>query len=126
MEQDIKQVCPRYHHAVELIGRRWTGAILILLLQGRTRFNELANCIPDISDRMLSERLKELEAEGVVRRIVLPETPVRVEYQLTDKGRSLQAAVSAISDWAESWLAAPDESDSGDQDSADQQERSSA
>jgi DNA-binding HxlR family transcriptional regulator len=105
--KEIDQVCPRYHRAVELIGRRWTGAIMVLLLQGSTRFNELASSIPEMSDRMLSERLKELEVEGIVRRIVLPETPVRVEYQLTDKGHALQAAVSAISEWAEAWLPEP-------------------
>ncbi|MEX2536909.1 MAG: winged helix-turn-helix transcriptional regulator [Trueperaceae bacterium] len=97
-------VCPRYHHAVELLGRRWTGAIVVLLLEGKTRFNELSASIPQMSDRMLSERLKELEAEKIVKRTVIPETPVRVEYRLTEKGRALQAAVAAISEWAESWL----------------------
>jgi DNA-binding HxlR family transcriptional regulator len=106
--KDLGQVCPRYHRAVELVGRRWTGAILVLLLEGRTRFSEVAASIPEMSDRMLSERLKELEAEGIVRRNVLPETPVRVEYLLTDKGRALQSAVSAISGWAETWLPDPD------------------
>lgn len=108
---DRELVCPRYHHAVEVIGRRWTGAILVLLLSGRTRFNELAASIPEMSDRMLSERLKELEAEGIVRRHVTPETPVRVDYQLTEKGRALQAAVSAISKWAEEWLPASEAPD---------------
>lgn len=103
---DLDMVCPRYHHAIELIGRRWTGAILVLLLAGRTRFNELAASIPEMSDRMLSERLKELETEGIVKRNVTPQTPVRVDYQLTEKGRALQAAVSAVSEWAEEWLPA--------------------
>ena len=101
-------VCPRYHHAVELLGKRWTGAIVVLLLGGANRFNELASRIPEMSDRMLSERLKELEAEGIVERVVLPETPVRVEYRLTEKGRSLQDAVGAISEWAERWLPLPE------------------
>lgn len=105
--EDMANVCPRYHRAVELLGRRWTGAIVILLLQGVSRFNELAARIPEMSDRMLSERLKELEAEGIVKRTVRPETPVRVEYGLTEKGRALQTAVSAISEWAETWLPAP-------------------
>ena len=112
--KDLANVCPRYHRAVELLGRRWTGAIVVLLLQGASRFNELAGKIPEMSDRMLSERLKELEAEGIVQRVVLPETPVRVEYRLTDKGRALQAAVTAISDWAEAWLPLPAEKEPGD------------
>lgn len=77
---------------------------MVLLLQGCNRFTELSASIPEMSDRMLSERLKELESEEIVQRVVIPETPVRVEYRLTDKGRALQNAVSAISEWAENWL----------------------
>jgi len=101
---DSASVCPKYHRAVELIGRRWTGAIVNVLLQGRRRFNEIADCIPDISDRMLVERLRELEAEAILVRIVVAETPVRVEYELTQKGRALEGAVRAIGDWAERWV----------------------
>jgi DNA-binding HxlR family transcriptional regulator len=100
--------CPRFHAAVELIGGRWTGAIIRVLLQGRTRYAVLRGAIPQISDRMLSARLKELEAELIVRRIVTPETPVRVEYELTKKGRALHDAVDAIAAWAEAWLPASD------------------
>jgi DNA-binding HxlR family transcriptional regulator len=96
--------CPRYHHAVELIGRRWTGVILRALLHGATRFSEVRDAVPALSDRLLSERLKELEAEGVVERRVIPATPVRVEYHLTDKGRALQDAVAAISSWADAYI----------------------
>ena len=96
--------CPRYHHAVELVGRRWAGAIVRALLASPRRFNELRGCIPDISDRMLAERLRELEAEGVLTRTVLPDTPVRVEYALTEKGRALETAVLAIGAWAERWV----------------------
>jgi DNA-binding HxlR family transcriptional regulator len=81
--------CPLYHGAVELIGRRWTGAILRALLAGQTRFSEITAVVPGLSDRLLSERLKELESEGIVTRLVIPETPVRVEYHLTAKGRDL-------------------------------------
>jgi DNA-binding HxlR family transcriptional regulator len=98
--------CPRFHAAVELIGGRWTGAIIRTLLQGRTRYAALRAAIPQISDRMLSARLKELEAELIVRRIVTPDTPVRVEYELTKKGRALHEAVEAIAAWAESWIPA--------------------
>src|SRR6266545_6657521 len=94
-------LCARFHRAVELIGGRWTGAVIHLLLNGRLRFAELRAAIPDISDRMLSERLRELEAEGVVARRVVPETPVRVEYELTRKGRGLEKALDAIAAWAE-------------------------
>ena len=100
-------VCPRYHQAVELLGRRWAGAIIRLLLSGPCRYNELRARIPDISDRMLAERLKELELEGVVVRTVLPEAPIGVEYALTEKGKALEVPVMAIGKWAEKWLAAP-------------------
>ncbi len=101
------KLCERYHHAVELLGRRWAGAIVRILLDGPARYNELRATIPDISDRMLAERLRELEAEGVLTRTVLPDAPVRVEYSLTEKGRGLEASISAIGRWAERWLPAP-------------------
>lgn len=100
-------LCPRYHHAVELLGRRWAGAIICILLRGPARYNEIRAEIPDISDRMLAERLKELESEGLLVRTVIPQPPVGVEYRLTEKGRGLEAAVSAIARWAERWLPAP-------------------
>jgi len=101
--------CPYFHRAVELIGRRWTGAIVRALLRGVVHFSELTRAIPDLSDRMLSERLKELEAEGIVVRTVIPAMPVRVEYRLTEKGRTLEPVLDAISQWAGEWLIAPPE-----------------
>src|SRR5262245_17978471 len=103
----VEGFCPRYLHAVELVGRRWTGAIVRALLAGPARYNEIRATIPDLSDRMLSERLRELEAEGIVHRSVIPEVPVRVEYSLTDKGRALEQAILAIARWAERWVEAP-------------------
>jgi DNA-binding HxlR family transcriptional regulator len=100
-------LCGRFHKAVELVGRRWSGAIVFLLLRSRCRFATLRDAIPDITDRMLSERLQELEREGVVERTVIPETPVRVEYSLTKKGRELARAIEALTDWAEKWVALP-------------------
>lgn len=97
--------CPDYHHAVELIGKRWTGAVLRELLNGTVRFSDLRAAIPGLSDRLLSERLKELEAEGVVERRVLPESPVRIEYLLTEKGRDLEGVVKSVSRWADRWVA---------------------
>lgn len=98
------QLCARFHRAVELIGGRWTGAVIQLLFTGRMRFAQLRAAIPDISDRMLSERLRELEAEGIIERIVIPDTPVRVEYELTEKGRALEHALAAVGKWAEKWV----------------------
>src|SRR3954471_19225318 len=97
-------LCAKFHKAVELIGGRWTGAVIRLLLSERMRFAELRGAIPDISDRMLSERLRELETEGIVARIVVPDTPVRVEYELTEKGRALEQALCAVGRWAERWV----------------------
>ncbi len=96
--------CPKFHHAVELIGRRWTGAIVRAMLSGVTQFSGLRESVPGLSDRMLSERLKELEAEGIVLRTVIPEMPVRITYALTEKGRALSDVLDAISLWAERWL----------------------
>jgi DNA-binding HxlR family transcriptional regulator len=104
--QDIPTLCPRFHRASELIGRRWTGAILYVLLKARCRFATLRTAVKGITDRMLSERLQELEEEGIVERTVVPETPVRVEYELTKKGRELMAAIDAIAEWAERWIPA--------------------
>ena len=96
-------VCPKYHAAVELVGRRWTGAILSAMLMGATRFTDIIHAVPGLSDRLLSERLKELEQENIVERIVHPETPVRIEYRLTEKGHELNVAISALTDWAARW-----------------------
>ena len=96
--------CPRYQEAVELIGRRWNGAVVRMLVARPRRFAELAAGIPDISDRMLSERLRELEGAGVVSRSVVPDIPVRVEYSLTDKGLDLETAIRSLARWAERWI----------------------
>lgn len=101
---DLTGFCPHYHEAVELIGRRWSGAILRSMLSGAQRFSEIGAPIPGLSDRLLSERLKEFESAGLADRIVIPETPIRVEYRLTDKGRSLNPVVMALTTWAEEWL----------------------
>lgn len=101
---ELSPFCPRFHHAVEIVGKRWTGAIIRALLAGKTRFSEITGTVPGLSDRLLSERLQELEAEGIVERRVVPEKPVRVEYHLTEKGDALATAVSALSHWAETWV----------------------
>jgi len=104
MAQIVPQVGARFHRAVELIGSRWTGAIIHTLMQGKTRYALIKAAIPDITDRMLSERLRSLEAEDLVTRWVIADTPVRVEYELTDKGRSLESALHEISAWADRWI----------------------
>ncbi len=108
-DQHLSAFCPRYHHAAELIGRRWTGAILRVLISGPHRFNELLATIPGLSDRLLSERLRELEAEGLVIRHVLAGPPVRVEYSLTERGYDLEQVIRTIAAWAEKWLPLPEE-----------------
>lgn len=95
--------CPGYNRAVEIIGRRWAGAVIRAMLGGAVRFSEIRDAADGITDRMLSQRLKDLEAEGVLLRTVQPETPVRIEYHLTDKGRDLADVVGAISQWADQW-----------------------
>src|SRR5919201_3901526 len=102
--------CPFYHEAVELIGRRWTGAIVAVLLDhGPLRFSEIAQAVPELSDRLLSERMKELEARGVVVRHVDPGPPVRVTYALTPMGAELQPALQELKSWARHWLAQEDQ-----------------
>jgi DNA-binding HxlR family transcriptional regulator len=97
--------CPHYHEAIELVGKRWTGAILAVLLEGGTmRFSEVAQAVPQLSDRLLSERMKELEARGLVERRVIHSTPARVEYELTDMGRDLAPAIQALTAWGRRWL----------------------
>jgi DNA-binding HxlR family transcriptional regulator len=110
--RELTRFCPAYHRAVELIGRRWTGAILRALLTDVRRFNDLAAVVPGLSDRMLAERLRELEAEDVVVRTVIPESPVRVEYSLTRKGRDLEVVVRAVAGWADTWVSKEDCADS--------------
>lgn len=102
-QDHVTAFCPAYRRAMELIGRRWTGAILRVLLSGATRFSDVTAVVPGLSDRLLSERLKELEAEGIVTRDVTPAIPVRIDYRLTEKGRALHDVIVAVSTWAETW-----------------------
>jgi DNA-binding HxlR family transcriptional regulator len=104
-EEGRSAFCPDFHSAVELVGRRWTGCIVRALLSGETRFSAIAETVPGMSDRMLSERLRELEEEGVLIRTVFPDTPVRIDYTLTEKGRELAPVVDALSAWADKWAA---------------------
>lgn len=96
-------MCPRFENAFELLGKRWTGLIIRTLLNGQNRFSDIEEAIPNMSARMLTERFKELEKEGIIMRKVYPETPVRIEYELTEKGRDLQSVMDEIQKWAEKW-----------------------
>jgi DNA-binding HxlR family transcriptional regulator len=98
--------CPLYHEAVELIGRRWTGAILRVLMDGPLRFSQIGQAVPELSDRLLSERMKELESRGIVERTVIPGPPLRVEYALSPMGKELEPALSELQRWAGRWLGA--------------------
>ncbi|WP_394822172.1 winged helix-turn-helix transcriptional regulator [Pendulispora albinea] len=104
MTRYSRALCPNYQAAVNLIGKRWTGLVLLILMDGPARFGELLEKLEVVGDRILSERLKELEAEGVVERRVLPTHPVRVEYELTEKGRALAPVIDALAKWGDTWV----------------------
>lgn len=97
-------MCPRYEAAMELLGKKWTGLIIRVLLGGPRRFKDIKEQIPEMSDRVLSERMKELEDAQILVRNVYPETPVRIEYELTAKGKSLEPVIQEIQQWGEKWL----------------------
>ncbi|SDO13090.1 winged helix-turn-helix transcriptional regulator [Alkalicoccus daliensis] len=97
-------MCPKFESAFQLLGKRWNGLIIRVLLHGPARFRDISTNIPNMSDKMLVDRLKQLEEIGVVERNVYPETPVRIEYQLSDKGRALEPALDEIQAWAEAWV----------------------
>src|SRR5256714_10805851 len=103
-EAAVRGCCPLYREAVELVGGRWTGGILGVLMDGPLRFSEIAQAVPELSDRLLSERMKELEARGIVERNVRPGPPLRVEYSLSRMGRELEPALTELEHWAHRWL----------------------
>lgn len=96
-------VCPHFHEAIELIGKRWTGAIVWALTERPMRYAELGKAVPGLSDRLLSQRLRELEEEGLVARQVEAGSPVRVTYSLTEAGRELEPAIRELKTWAKRW-----------------------
>jgi DNA-binding HxlR family transcriptional regulator len=102
-DRNAPAFCSVYTEAVELIGRRWTGAIVRALNNGVERFSDLADTIEGISFKMLSERLKELEDTGIVARIVTPGRPVQISYSLTEKGKALAITLRSIAEWAYQW-----------------------
>jgi len=102
-ETNYDTMCPKFEAAFKILGKRWNALIIRTLLGGERRFSELHATIPALSDRMLSERLRELETEGVVIRKVFVEIPIRIEYSLSEKGRTLKPALEEIQRWAETW-----------------------
>lgn len=97
-------LCPKFESAFELLGKRWTGLIIRVLLDGPKRFKDISNVIPNMSDKMLTERFKELEAEGIIVRRVYNEMPVRIEYELTEKGKALEGVMEECQKWADHYL----------------------
>lgn len=101
------QLCPRFEKATELLSKRWTTLIVYQLTTGPQRFVAIENALPNLSGKVLSERLKELEEEDVIERTVYPEKPVRIEYSLTQKGRELAPLLDNIQQWATRWIEVP-------------------
>ena len=97
------RLCPKFEHAFQLLGKRWNGLIINSLLSGMKRFSEIEEAVPGISSKMLAERFRELEEENIIKRKVFPDTPVRIEYELTEKGRELSKALNEIQSWADKW-----------------------
>ncbi|CAM4525775.1 helix-turn-helix transcriptional regulator [Corallococcus exiguus] len=104
MHDDSSPLCARFLSAADLLGRRWTGVILRILMDGPCRFGELTARIGTISERVLSERLKDLEAEGILERHVDPGPPIRSEYRLTEKGQAFWKVIDELGKWAERWV----------------------
>jgi DNA-binding HxlR family transcriptional regulator len=103
----LTEVCPHFHAAIEMIGKRWSGAIIWALSDGPLRFAELKRAVPGLSDRLLSRRLRELETAGMISRTVEDDLPVKVTYELTEKGRSLKPAIQMLREWACDWHQEP-------------------
>ena len=103
MDARVEQV----EMVMRIIGGRWKPAIMFaLIMEGTQRFSELRRRIPGVSQRMLTKQLRDLEAHGLIRRVVIAEVPVRVEYSATDLGRSLHVIYKSVCDWAtEHWPA---------------------
>jgi DNA-binding HxlR family transcriptional regulator len=101
---DYSKMCPKYESAAEILGKKWTGLIIRVMLGGPKRFRDIKEQIPEMSDKMLTDRMKELEAAGILTRTVYPEMPVRIEYELTEKGHNLEDVILSIQSWGENWM----------------------
>jgi DNA-binding HxlR family transcriptional regulator len=101
------RICVHFQRAAELVGRPWVPQVIYALTQGPARYTDLKTAIPQISDTLLSDRLKDLEAERIVDRSVEPTTPVRILYSLTERGEQLAAVLGELQIWAERWSKVP-------------------
>jgi DNA-binding HxlR family transcriptional regulator len=101
-----RAVCESFQRAAQLVGRRWVPQIVWVLLDGPRRYSWIRVAIPDISDTVLSERLRELETAGIVTRAVTPSTPVLIEYALSDRGYDLAGVINGLATWADRWATA--------------------
>lgn len=108
---EVHAVCVRFHTAIELIGTRWTGAVLRAMFTGQHRYGEIKAAIPGVSDTMLAQRLRAMQEQGLIERRVLPTTPVQVEYHLTEMGLALEPVLDAVIAWSHDWIPVPDGSD---------------
>lgn len=98
------EMCPRFEKAVDVLSKRWVALIVFVLMSGPRRFGEIESCLKSLSGKVLSDRLKEMENEGIIERKVYPEMPVRIEYSLTEKGTALAPILGAISNWSSEWI----------------------
>ncbi|WP_100406081.1 winged helix-turn-helix transcriptional regulator [Bacillus solitudinis] len=96
-------LCPKVESAFTLLGKKWTGLIIFALINDAKRFRDISSLIPNMSDRILTERIKELEDAEIIVRHVYPEKPVRIEYKLTEKGKKLKAVIDEVQKWAEDY-----------------------
>jgi DNA-binding HxlR family transcriptional regulator len=103
----MSEFCESYASLMDLLARRWMGIVLRVLMTGPHRFSEILSAVPGLSDPLLTQRLRELEQKALVERRVVPTSPVRVEYELTEAGRDLDRAVHVLSEWAEKWWTPP-------------------
>ena len=97
------EACRRFQASVELVGKRWSSGILLAVAQGASRFSEVIAAVPGLSDRLLAQRAKELEASGLLEREVIPSTPVQVHYHLTAQGRDLMDSLQPLVTWGQRW-----------------------
>ena len=104
---EVHQVCERFHATIELIGGRWTGAIIRVVFTGSHRFAHIRAAVPGLSDTMLAQRLRTLEEHGVLERRVGPAGPTQVEYHLTERGRELEPVIDAVIAWSHRWITLP-------------------
>lgn len=105
MERDLS-VCPKFERAFQVLGKKWNGLIIEVLLKGESHFSIIADAIPELSDRMLAARLRELESQEIVERCVDTGYPVQVTYRLTEKGREIKPVLDEVHHWADKWFAA--------------------